>query len=487
MRSLTLTLLTSLFITLTNPSFATGTSTSTTCDPTCQAHAAAGSSYEASAHADPSYSFYTVPKNFSTSLPAGSLLGLELATNMLNYSIPAGLSMSRILYTTTDLNGTVLPTSAYILWPYSPLSKSGGSYPLVAWAHGTSGLFKACAPSNYRNLQYHFMAPFLLAMQGMVVVAPDYAGLGVSSLLSGQTIPHPWLAGPAQANDIANAITAARTAFPKVLRDNGPFVVMGHSQGGSAAWAFAERQSNSSLAIKGYKGTVAIAPPVRALEQYEQALADPSLPFSAINVGTAPKLIAAVTAAYPSYNYSGMTGISYDRWNNVLRKVGGCFPTDILVFLDVQIKDLAKQNWQKDKIVQLYAERTKVGGRKFKGPLLVVAADADGITSYDTVKTAFKETCAVVKTIGDKGCRGESLEVVTYKGVSHFPLLQASQARWLDWIKARLVGGTEGVAAAGCTNKTVEGVRQEFTLQSTLPNFLETWADPVTEGWKYVL
>ncbi len=136
---------------------------------------------------------------------------------------------------------------------------------MVAWAHGTSGVFKACAPSNYRNIQYHFMAPFLLALQGIVVVAPDYAGLGIAALPTGEEVNHPWLAGPAQANDLAHAVTASRAAFPGLLKPRGPFVAMGHSQGGGAAWAFAERQASRPLS--GYKGTVAIAPPARVLEQ----------------------------------------------------------------------------------------------------------------------------------------------------------------------------------------------------------------------------
>ncbi len=100
----------------------------------------------------------------------GSLLTVEPATNLSNFSVPTGLSMSRIIYTTTNLNGTTIPASAYILWPYSPLQLSScpnQGYPMVAWAHGTSGALKACAPSNYRNLQYHFMAPFALALQGI--------------------------------------------------------------------------------------------------------------------------------------------------------------------------------------------------------------------------------------------------------------------------------------------------------------------------------
>jgi hypothetical protein len=460
---------------------AAGINSSTTCGRQCQFLAAAGSSYEVGQHAEDSYSFYVVPSNFSTKLAPGVLLTVEVAVNMSNYSVPSPLSMSRIIYTTSDLNGTTIPASAYILWPYSPLESSAcpdQGYPMVAWAHGTSGLLKACAPSNYRNLQYHFMTPFLLALQGIAVVAPDYAGLGVASFPSSEEISHPWLAGPAQANDLAHAVTAARTAFPDLLNLQGPFVAMGHSQWGGAAWAFAERQASQPL--RGYKGTIAIAPPTRVFEQLEQALANTSLPYAGISLGIPPKLIAAVTAAFPAYNYSGLTDLSYDRWHNVLRPLQGCLPTDALVFSDITPDRLAKPDWQRDPTVQQYAKMTEVGGKKFKGPLLVLAGELDSIVSLTTIESAVDDTC----NMANKHKWGESLEMIIYKGVDHFPLIQASQGRWLDWVKERL--DSRPSPRAGCTKKSVKGLRSEFAFQSITPNFLEAWVD-VNESWKYLL
>ena len=201
--------------------------------PTLSQLAALTTSFETSQHALPNDPFYNVPESYHSGLKPGSVLKIEHATNLTNYTVPSGISMSRIMYTTSDVHGATLPASAYILWPYSPLpDKDTLGYPTAAWAHGTAGLYAPCSPSNYRSLQYHFMVPYLLALQGMVVVAPDYAGLGVGSLPNSDIIPHPWATSPAQANDVAYAITAARAAFPKYLSKNGPFVTLGHSEGG---------------------------------------------------------------------------------------------------------------------------------------------------------------------------------------------------------------------------------------------------------------
>lgn len=93
--------------------------TSTTCTGLCQSLLVNASTWEASQKATGDYSFYDVPTNFSKTLKPGALLRVEYATNLTNYTVPSGLTMSRILYTTSDLNGTTLPASAYILWPYA--------------------------------------------------------------------------------------------------------------------------------------------------------------------------------------------------------------------------------------------------------------------------------------------------------------------------------------------------------------------------------
>lgn len=107
------------------------------------------------------------------------------------------------------------------------------------WAHGTSGGSKDAAPSRIRNLWQHFVGPYQLALQGYVVVAPDYSGLGLSQDALGKPIVHEYMASPSQANDLVYSAQAAQAAFHELSKQ---FVVVGHSLGGGAAWAVAQRQ-----------------------------------------------------------------------------------------------------------------------------------------------------------------------------------------------------------------------------------------------------
>jgi hypothetical protein len=181
-------------------------------------------------------SFYSLPEKAASAAP-GTLLKIERETSTSMYNLPPATALSRFIFQSENLNGAAVPVSAFVLWPYSPRSQSEG-FAIVAWAHGTTGSSSNCAPSRMKNLWQHFLAPYQLALHGYVVVAADYAGLGLGKDAAGKPIIHEYLASPAQANDVIYSVQAARAAFPELSKQ---FVVMGHSQGGGAAWTAAQR------------------------------------------------------------------------------------------------------------------------------------------------------------------------------------------------------------------------------------------------------
>lgn len=458
---------------------------STTCDDACRELVLRVSSWEAEQRAS-DFSFYTVPGNYTAKVGPGSVLQLEETTNLTNYTVPAPLTMSRMLYTTEDLNGTVIAASAYILWPSSPLevpeparSSNMTHWPLVAWAHGTSRGLSPCAPSNYRSLQYHFQVPFRLALQGYVVVAPDYAGLGVGKLPNGEEIMHPWGAWPAQANDIANAITAVRNAFPQFLDASGPFIAMGHSQASASVWSFAERQVTKL--VPGYKGAVAIAPPTDIIEQARRTRADHATNTTRLwtNAFLSFQLpfIKGVTAVYPSLNLSGMTELGRDRWVNVQEAVQGCLPTKQVSGLGAPLAEMAHRNWTEQPAVLEFERRTEVGRSPFKGPLLIISGSLDAVTDIKNLRETVNDAC---EAFGSSG----SLQFAEYTGLNHFPVIQASQGKWLGWVMQRFFPG--GDQATGCVKEIVKGFRGEDTTSSVFPDFILETAG-ADENWKYAL
>ncbi len=61
--------------------------------------------------------------------------------------VPEGAEGLRILYTSTGLDGEPVAVSAVVMAPIEPRDRAGGPRPVLAYAHGTTGVVRGCAPS----------------------------------------------------------------------------------------------------------------------------------------------------------------------------------------------------------------------------------------------------------------------------------------------------------------------------------------------------
>ena len=359
--------------------------------------------------------FYTVSASATEATP-GSLLKLEKDANTSLYTLAPGVAISRIMYQSETLQGAPVPASAYILWPYQPRTQPDGTYPVVAWAHGTSGLYGNCAPSHLKTLWQHFDAPFPLALQGYVTVAPDYVGLGIDKHADGQEIVHQYIANPAHANDIFYAVQAAQTAFSQLSIN---FVVMGHSQGGGAAWGAAQRQALRP--VKGYLGAIALSPVTDVLE-----LPPTDNPLIPILVAF---MTPGIQSVFPGFQPKEIfTEVGWERFQ-MYTQVRGCNPTAVELLAGVQ---LLNDNWTDNSYIQQYVQLTSNGGKAIGGPLLVIQGEADPNMNFTTTTQAVNK---LVKAFPDA-----QVEYLSLPGVTHTPSLYASQRVWSDWIAARFAG-----------------------------------------------
>ena len=354
---------------------------------------------------------YTAPKYSSEYVP-GTLLKVEKITNTSLFTIPPSTALSRIMFQSKTLNGSAVPASGFILWPYSPRTLSDG-YPVVVWTHGTSGNNPNCAPSHMKNLWQHFLAPYQLALQGYVVVAPDYAGLGVGKTASGKSVVHEYLAGPSQANDAFYSAQAAQAAFPELSKS---FIIMGQSQGGGAAWAAAQRQAIEP--VHGYLGAVAVSPVTKVLAQ-----ADPILSFLGVGI------IPGIASAFPDFDPKDILTADGEQRLDLISRVGGCSPSSITLLMGVQ---LLKSDWTENPFVQKFQQATINGGKRIQGPLLVLHGELDPGLNVEVTTDAVNETMERFPS--------SQIEYIRLPGVSHVPALTASQRLWMDWIADRFAG-----------------------------------------------
>ena len=170
----------------------------------------------------------------------------------------AGSKAWHVTYWTQDENRQPLQVTGLVLAPDTPPQ---GPLPVLAWTHGTWGIDPACSPSVSPNFWLQ-TAGLNASAKGMVVVAPDYIGLG------GSAVRHPFLAGVPTAQAVLDGVRAARQ-IPGAGAGN-RFAVWGESQGGHAALWTAQVQPGYAPELQ-LVGAVAAAPPTDLKANLRQA------------------------------------------------------------------------------------------------------------------------------------------------------------------------------------------------------------------------
>jgi acetyl esterase/lipase len=171
---------------------------------------------------------------------------------------PGGGEAFRVLYRSTGLNGEPIAVSGAIFIP--PGDAPPGSRNVIAWAHPTSGVVEACAPTLMPDVSGMIWGLANILAQGYVVVATDYPGLGVPGQI------HPYLIGVSEARAVLDSVRAA-IALPSTGASN-RFAVWGHSQGGHAALYTGELAASYAPELK-LVGVAAAAPATFLAELFD--------------------------------------------------------------------------------------------------------------------------------------------------------------------------------------------------------------------------
>ncbi|CAH0241994.1 hypothetical protein SRABI118_02740 [Massilia sp. Bi118] len=168
----------------------------------------------------------------SPSVLAGFLESAQTGTLAVAGQPQCAVSVYRVHYNTIGGAGEPTDASAAIFVPTGSGSSCGNSRPVLLYAHGTS-LQKSYDMADIANNTEARLAAAVFAAQGFIVVAPNYAGYGGSSLGY-----HPYLDRVQEGADMIDALRAARSSFTAIgVRDSGKLLVTGYSQGGYVALA----------------------------------------------------------------------------------------------------------------------------------------------------------------------------------------------------------------------------------------------------------
>jgi pimeloyl-ACP methyl ester carboxylesterase len=168
-----------------------------------------------------------------------------------------------LLYRSKALSSSLTAVSGSLAVPKGKPPKGG--WPVITYAHGTTGSADACAPTRgydagkLVSYAYPLLNRWLKA--GYAVVRTDYDGLGTPGV-------HAYLVGRSEGRSVLDAVRAARAYDHRLSKR---FIVAGHSQGGHAA-LFAAAMAPQWVPDLRLRGTVAFAPASHLATQFPLAL-----------------------------------------------------------------------------------------------------------------------------------------------------------------------------------------------------------------------
>lgn len=268
---------------------------------------------------------------------------------------PSASSSQKVTYWSTGPNNQPMLSSAALFLPEG--EPPPGGWPIIARAHGTTGIGDQCAPTvvGWGQLTREYVGHLLA--EGFAVMATDYVGLGTPGV-------HPYLDGPSEADSVIDSVRAARAVEPRL---SNVWAAVGLSQGGQAVM-FTARIANKAAPELDYRGGVALAVPTR-LERILPLLGPyaPAIPLE----GTATffaMILTGLRAAHPELD---LNSYLTPRGIEVLDDLEETCATDA----DAKLKDtplgaLFTRQLNDPKLVAAFREMLEVPSSGFDRPLM---------------------------------------------------------------------------------------------------------------------
>ncbi|TQR62871.1 alpha/beta fold hydrolase [Acinetobacter sp. RF14B] len=288
-----------------------------------------------------------------------------------------------ITYRSRGVQSEPIVTSGYLLLPKGKVPQGG--WPVLAWAHGTTGVADTCAPSGdyadgpvhpYQQIAAKALNAWLA--RGYAVVAPDYQGLGTPG-------GHPYMNAQSQLYTVVDAVRAAHLLKPyKFSKD---WYVMGHSQGGAASLKVATDGRKDAPELN-LKGAIALAP---GGYQY-QGIAEYVTTHTPIETGVAaffPIVLLGAEAADPSLAPANLVSSDMTKVLNYARN--RCL-SELQSELKAAPQTVFKPNANLAPLTN-YLKKQSIENMTPIVPTLIVQGDKDQLVDYRGTYAYYQQVC----------------------------------------------------------------------------------------------
>ena len=351
---------------------------------------------------------YKPPKNLR-SYEHGDLIWARKAANPL----PQAGRTWVILYRSTSVRGKAIGVSGFLVLPKGKPPKRG--WPVVSWAHGTTGIADSCAPSRdpdgpYTAYVARQFGAWLKA--GYAIASTDYEGLGTPGV-------HPYLVGRSEGRGVVDIVSASRQIDRRLARR---YVIAGHSQGGHAALFAAALAPKWAPELR-LRGVAAYAP-ASHLELLSLAL--PAFTSPSGLSGLAALVLRGVSSAYPQIKPSQ---IASDRALALLPRVDKVCLGELnapSAFGGIAPADLVRPGADLEPLNMLLARQNP--NLKIAAPILLAQGLSDTTVLPFTTNQLDTELRA----------RRNKVDYLTYPDVEHVGIVGAADRPTRRFFKARL-------------------------------------------------
>ncbi len=353
--------------------------------------------------------YYPVPTPLEAAPPGAIVSSQPVSTSS---PLPAGATAFRVLYHSESIDDTDITVSGLVVVPGGAPPPEG--FPIVTWAHGTTGLGDQCAPSLVGPSSIPLLDPLLQLRD--IVVATDYQGLGTPGVPA-------YLVGQSEAQGALDAARAARNLEGRSASNT--VVVLGFSQGGQGA-LFAGQIAQSYAPELFVAGVVAVAPAVSLDELV------PSIPGRRAASGTA-YAVAALVAWSSTY---GNLELASELTPEVLHLVPAITSSCVGALSDLidalPTDQVFRPGWATVAAMQADIAANAAGQATTSAPIDVVQGTADPVI----------HASATARFVSSVLCRHlhDTVDYLPVAGADHGSVLSGASNAILTWITGRFSG-----------------------------------------------
>ena len=316
---------------------------------------------------------------------------------------------ARIEYTSTS--GVTGGTEQVTGRVFVPMGKPPeGGWPVVAYAHATTGIEPECAPSLSPTLLNSSTIVTTLVKAGFVVTLPDYQGLGLDKTY------HPYLDATTAGYNVIDAVRATRKLVPEA---SNRWVGLGLSQGGQATWAANELAANynGGLALV---GTVSLSPAADITGFADAAAAGQLTPEQAPAL---PSILSWLKKAHPELNLDDYRrGIVADKWDTLLACSGPKAAEREKITDQITPDDLRPSTPEAVDTLRSYLQKMSLPQGPAAAPMLVIYGGKDNLVPSPWTDRALTAACGM----------GDIIDILTQPDKGHTDIDVSSAFGWIN-------------------------------------------------------